>query len=491
MTNLADRLVDTRQVLETARAAGRVSHLSDTVLFEATSRAEELARTLDLIRVECAAEIARRSSPDLGPEGLAVRNGCRDATAMLRGLTNAGFQDASRRIRVGAMLADTPASSASDAGGEDPVAPATDLTESLATSAPLTDVADAVRSGRLGVDAADQIIRALAPVIAEVEPAELGEAVTGLLADSDRANADDIGKLARGVRDTLDRAGVLGREEQLRGRRSLRRSAVQEGLRRVTLVLDPESDAIFSGALDTALSPRLGGPRFTDTTQKQRAEQLLHDDRSTEQLALDVLIDLLRLGINADNGALLGATKPAVRITVPLRDLTDALDDLGRPDLSNDRGIAWLEGSDQPVSAATARRHLCDTGALPVILGGTSEPLDLGRTRRLFSPAQRVALAFRDGGCRWPGCDRPPAWCEAHHTNPFNRPLAGHPKGRTDLDQGILLCRRHHLLLHNHGWWIQSDKTQGSFTLVPPRSLDPTQTPRPIPSRQPPWLTRT
>jgi hypothetical protein len=87
---------------------------------------------------------------------------------------------------------------------------------------------------------------------------------------------------------------------------------------------------------------------------------------------------------------------------------------------------------------AWARRLACTAGILPVVLGATSEILDLGRTRRLFSPAQRKALAIRDRACRAEGCDIPAAWCEAHHaTNPWTH------QGNTDLQDGLLLCTYH------------------------------------------------
>jgi hypothetical protein len=199
-------------------------------------------------------------------------------------------------------------------------------------------------------------------------------------------------------------------------------------------------------------------------------------------MALDVLIDLVRIGVDRDDGTILGTVKPALRVTITLDDLTRAIDTAGHEHPDGDTGVAWLEGGSEPLPAATARRILCDTGALPIILGGTSEPLDLGRTRRLFTSAQRVALANRDGGCRWPGCDRPPSWCEAHHTNPYST------AGTTDIANGVLLCRRHHLLLHNNGWRIKHTPNPGQLHLIPPASIDPTQRPRPMPTKLPHWL---
>jgi hypothetical protein len=199
-------------------------------------------------------------------------------------------------------------------------------------------------------------------------------------------------------------------------------------------------------------------------------------------MALDVLVDLVRIGVDRDDGSILGSIKPALRVTISLEDLTRAVDTAGHEHPETDTGVAWLEGGSEPFSAATARRILCDAGALPIVLGSTSEPLDLGHTRRLFTTAQRIALANRDGGCRWPGCDRPPSWCEAHDITPFST------GGTTNIANGVLLCRRHHLLLHNNGWRTEHTPNPDQLHLIPPAPVDPTRRPRPMPTKLPHWL---
>ena len=100
-------------------------------------------------------------------------------------------------------------------------------------------------------------------------------------------------------------------------------------------------------------------------------------------------------------------------------------------------------GTGDVITAAEARRLACSAKILPAVLGGASEVLDLGRTRRLFSPAQQRALLIRDRTCRAEGCDIPGTWAEAHHWNPW---LTG---GRTDLADGVLLCSHHHHRAHD------------------------------------------
>jgi hypothetical protein len=95
------------------------------------------------------------------------------------------------------------------------------------------------------------------------------------------------------------------------------------------------------------------------------------------------------------------------------------------------------------LSAAQARRLACTARILPVVLGGDSLPLDLGRTRRLFNAPQRKAMLIRDRTCRAEGCDVPGTWCEAHHLHPW------HAGGRTDIADGALLCSHHHHRVHD------------------------------------------
>jgi hypothetical protein len=115
-------------------------------------------------------------------------------------------------------------------------------------------------------------------------------------------------------------------------------------------------------------------------------------------------------------------------------------------------------------------------GLLPVTLGGApSQILDLGRTTRVISAGLRRALALRDGGCVIEGCDHPPAHCDAHHLHHWA------DGGPTRLQNLVLVCGRHHTLLHEGGWHIQRDPHHGRVTLTPParRRRHPGHHPRP------------
>ena len=118
---------------------------------------------------------------------------------------------------------------------------------------------------------------------------------------------------------------------------------------------------------------------------------------------------------------------------------------LVRLDLDTLRGRLRAAGldTDQPISAADARRLACGAGLVPAVLGGASQPLDLGRTRRLFTETQRVALALEHSTCSADGCDRPYVWCELHHHDPWSH------GGNTDLANAVPLCGFHHRRIHD------------------------------------------
>lgn len=101
------------------------------------------------------------------------------------------------------------------------------------------------------------------------------------------------------------------------------------------------------------------------------------------------------------------------------------------------------------VSSGQIRRLACTQQLIPQVFNGRSIPLDQGTAKRLFTREQRRLLAQRDLGCAFPGCDRPPQWCDGHHLRSWS---AG---GRTDLSNGVLLCFFHHHAVHDQGWSVR------------------------------------
>jgi hypothetical protein len=172
--------------------------------------------------------------------------------------------------------------------------------------------------------------------------------------------------------------------------------------------------------------------------------------RSLAQRRYDALVSLAGLGLQDRHGRI--DPTHTVNIVIDAATLAGEFNPAGRSDI--------LGGGS--VLPARVQRLLCDSWISRVILGPDGEILDLGRTARLFSPAQQRAIMIRDGGCALACCDRPPQWCDAHHLDPYGPPT----NGLTDIDNGLALCRPHHTLVHK-GWKPRQDP-HGNWYLEPP-----------------------
>lgn len=218
-------------------------------------------------------------------------------------------------------------------------------------------------------------------------------------------------------------------------------------------------------------SPRPGAAdRASSTRRPVWAQSILDDTRTTDQYLHDAVAELIRLGVALDQNSagarprIVGSRTPAVRVLVTETALAAGV------------GAGRIEGTDVPVSIDTVNRIVCEAGILPIRFSETDDVVALGREERLFTGRQKIALAARDGGCVWPDCDRPPSWTEAHHINQWAR-----DHGNTDLCDGVLLCRYHHMLLHNNHWEIQ--RRGSTYWLHPPPDLGAGQSPRQLVSK--------
>lgn len=391
---------------------------TDVELKQLLAAASALRQAAERHAAVGAGEVARRSRPEHGLSGFAQKAGHRTVEEFLRVETGVSARDASATARVGEIAS---------AGGV---------------------LGDAILTGHVSVAAADAIHAGLGVPSAAVPNELLEQAAERLCNDALSLDPDRLQRRARELRDELDEAGVVDREAQRRAARSLRLVRQPDGMTRIIWLLDPESSAIVTEVYDRATSPRRGGPRFVDPQQRAAASAISDDPRSTEQIASDSFTELLRQSATVDPHLLLGSGTPAVRVLVTAAALE------GR------HGHGVLE-SGESTSMATVERLACAGGALPFILDGTGQMLDLGREQRLYNRRQRDALSVRDGGCMWPRCDRPPSWTEAHHIRQWAR-----DRGRTDLADGILLCRHHHLRLHDEGREIE--RRAGRYWLKPP-----------------------
>ena len=122
------------------------------------------------------------------------------------------------------------------------------------------------------------------------------------------------------------------------------------------------------------------------------------------------------------------------------------------------------------ISVEQALRMATDARLIPIVFGKCRQVAAYGTGHRIFTPAQRLAMTARDGGCSFPGCDKPPAWCEAHHVTDW---ALTH---RTTIDDGTLVCGFHHREHPSLGWTCQM--IDGIPHWTAPAWMDPTQTPQ-------------
>ncbi len=392
---------------------------------------------------QVAAEIQRRSEADDAGAGLAARQGYRSAAELVARATGGSVAEARRLVAAGGLLAEAPGPSTPEVT---PPAPATPLAEFR------RDLAGAIREGRVSVEVAALLSAALVDLPDTERTRDLfGKA----LAKAPGLPLHKVRTLVWQAQAFADPGAWEQREERQHDSRTATLRDDADGMVTLTARLTPLAAAPVRAVLDA-------GVRFA---MQQRRDDPDSDTRTPWQMRADILTDLCRHALDC--------TEPTsgVKTTVVVR--------LTRAELVSGLGVGEIDGMPEPVSVGALRQAAADAEIVPAVLGGPSEVLDWGRSRRLFTPAQRLALVERDGGCAW--CNAPPSWCEAHHIRWWDRDA-----GPTNLANGVLLCTRCHHRLHRDGWDIQvGDETaHGEVTprqvvhFIPPRSIDPTRTPR-------------
>jgi hypothetical protein len=207
-----------------------------------------------------------------------------------------------------------------------------------------------------------------------------------------------------------------------------------------------EGGAVFAqGWLDP-----IGGASLRAVLDRIAQRSGASDTRSRGRRYADALVELAQHGLDAASPTRTGGPRPHVQVTTTLETLIGLS---GAP-------AGMLEGVG-PIAAASVQRMACDASITRVILGPDSAIVDVGRTHRLPSSATRRALLARDHGCRWPGCDRPASWTAAHHLVHWAH------GGATEMENLVMLCHRHHRMVHEGGWTLTRDG-KGDITAIAP-----------------------
>ncbi len=279
------------------------------------------------------------------------------------------------------------------------------------------DISKALAAGEIGFHHAAVIAHSVTEV--GVEPVARQEST--LLDAAHNLDPKRLSYVTRTIRYCEDADGALAADNKNFDRRYLHISQTLDGVYVIDGLLDPEGGAIVRAAIGANEHPFQ--PNDQTTGGQRRA---------------DALVEVCRQRLDAGTLPEVGGQKPHLTVTASIETLTKKL---GAPAGELDWG--------QPINAEVIRRIACDCAMTRVLLDGRSEPINVGRCTRTFPPAMLRALAARDKHSRFPGCDRPPAWCDGHH---LIHSLDG---GETKVSNGCLLCRRHHRFVHELGWQLR------------------------------------
>jgi len=413
--------------------------------------------------------------------------------------------------------------------GTSPVRAKSDVTAAKALhnsgdhSAPAT--ATALREGKLTMESARVVVRALATMPVD----RVAEAETALLDAAARLDSAGLAIVASRLRHLLRPEDALARHEYARSQRELTLTTTFEGMWWLQGLLTPEDSVTLKGVLDSMSAP---GSSTTATTSATATDAAMStgsdtsaklncgvndpaesrgDDRTPAQRRADALGELARWAACAGAPPIQGGIRPHLVVRVDVDDLIRRTgvasvgwaDSAGRGSAvpgwlarmtACDTNLSWIGTTDVPASrghgpdmdsrqpsagevgeldlAGLVRKALAELA--PALGGIPREVLAAGRSTRLVTPGQRAALNARDRGCVLPGCDRPPEWCEAHHLIEW---IDGGP---TDLDNLVLVCRRHHTMLHERGQHLVRERT-GGFRIHPTTQHTPDTPDRPPP----------
>lgn len=389
----------------------------------------DVGRANDALRMRIADDISKRHDGLPKDDRFTVACGYRDPLDMLTTEFGITQQAAKRLLQASAVLRPSLSLSGGTVPTRFPV-----LGEAVATGAVTIDQAGAIieslgdapdRANPDDLEAADRALTASALGARGAHPAEDGvveQPMPPLL----------LAKLARAWRNGLDPDGVEPRHEEQLQRRSFTHRTRADGMLAGRFLLPPEQGAVLIAAMDPFTSPRT--PVFLTEEERELAD-LVVDDRTRPQKMADALVAMVTTAVEQSDVPRVGGEAPTVVLHLSEATYRAALD--GAPG-----GSATDERTGEAVSVDVAMAMMCDAHIQAVVTGADGLPLYLGRTQRLFSRAQRRALAARDKGCRAPGCTAPISWCEAHHVTFWSL------GGLTDIDNGIMLCTHHHHEVH-------------------------------------------
>ena len=252
----------------------------------------------------------------------------------------------------------------------------------------------------------------------------------------EHARESSVGRLwhyCERLRHALDPEGVERDHRVAVEERSLKLSMWEDGSLQISGQLDPVGGAAFRTALEPLAQPMGQG-----------------DERCLERRQGDAVVELSLHSLDVGLVPQHASQRPHLQVTTTIETL---------------QGLPGSPAADMefstPISSTTVQRLACDGNIARVVFGPGSVVVDVGRAARVVSGATRRALNARDQHCQWPGCERTASWSAAHHLVHW---VQG---GATDLSNLILLCHRHHWMVHEGGWKL-ARADDGRLLAIPP-----------------------
>jgi hypothetical protein len=319
---------------------------------------------------------------------------------------------------------------------------ARDLSDRTEVCDEMPDVEAALSGGEIGTEHVDAIAKAVRGLDADAK-AEFHELGADIVAEAARSGVDAFARsmrdLAGSIRSRRDtQSDVEELETQRKASKVSRWIDDRTGMHHTRLELDPVRDA----KLHSAVNAELARLRATDGTTGTPWAQMLVDAfvntvTGTTTVAADDLADDDATAETAASGRV--DRVPEITVLIDYQKLVGDAADAGI--CETDNGI--------PLPVATVRRLCCDAEILPAVLGADGEILDAGRSARTANRAQRRALRAMHRGCAHPDCTVGFDACRIHHVRWW-----WNQRGRTDIDNLLPLCERHHHLVHEGGWTL-------------------------------------
>jgi Domain of unknown function (DUF222) len=249
----------------------------------------------------------------------------------------------------------------------------------------LPDTARLFAAGEIGLRHVEVIADALgSPAAGRLAPQVWAAADQQLAQRAREYRPRQLVWFARDLINTLDQDGPEPRDADEGQVNELLLAAQPGGGGRLTGVLDAPSFEALLAALDP----------FTTPQPEER--------RSLAQRRGDGLAELCRQRLDHGDLPTVGGQRPHLTVTVPLAELET-------------RARTAVLDHGGALSPSQLRMLACDCEAIPVVLDGAGQPVDIGRVSRVIPRHMRRAVAARDRGCAFPGCQRPPSWCDVHH----------------------------------------------------------------------------